>query len=280
MAAPLDLLLARGAAGFNEARRRGQVPGDHTGATLTRLFFANADLSGLLLVGSEWEDCTVGGVDFTGADLTNAWVHGGRFERCSFRGAALAGATFEDVDFVDCDFTGATGLDSLEREAARFEATKGLGEGPAARDPAAPTFTPGHVAVDPALEAQLEARPDDDALWLVYGDWLLSQGDVRGELVARHRAAASREGRAAFDAFVADNLDELFRDCADSVRAGGQAPELTVTWRHGFVHAATLRADNPERPWPCPSPASCVASPMACATGRRRTEGPRTATRR
>lgn len=248
MTATLDQRLAHGAAAFNDARRRGEVPRDHTGATLSRLFIGHADLSKLVLVGTEWEDCTVGGADFTGADLSNAYVHGGRFERCTFRGAQLGGATLEDVDLVDCDFTGARGLESLEQLGVRADGVLGLGHAPAVLEAAAPVFTPGLVAVNEVLERDLEQRPDDDALWIVYGDWLLAQGDVRGELVARHRAAGTHEGRAAFRAFVGDHVEEVFRECAEYVRAGGQAPELDVEWRRGFVHGATLRADNPERP--------------------------------
>lgn len=248
MTATLDQLLAHGAAAFNDARRRGEVPRDHTGATLSRLFVGHADLSNLILVGSEWDDCTVGGADFSGADLSNAYVHGGRFERCRFQGARLDGATFEALELVDCDFTGARGLETLEQLEVRADAVKGLGHAPTALEPAAPLFTPGLVAVNELLERDLERRADDEALWVVYGDWLLSQGDLRGELVARHRNTGTLEGRAAFDVFVGDHVEEIFRECAEHVRAGGQTPELSVEWRRGFVHGATLRADNPERP--------------------------------
>lgn len=248
MTVALDQLLARGAAAFNDARRRGEVARDHTGATLSRLFVGPADFSGLGLVGTEWEDCTVGGADFSGADLSNAYVHGGRLERCNFQGAQLAGATFEAVELVGCDFTGARGLDTLEQLDVRADEVKGLGHATAEPEAAATAFTPGLVAVNELLERELDTRTGDEALWVVYGDWLLSQGDLRGELVARHRSAGTIEGRAAFEAFVGEHTEAVFRECAEYVRAGGQMPELSVEWRHGFVHGATLRADNPERP--------------------------------
>jgi uncharacterized protein (TIGR02996 family) len=43
------------------------------------------------------------------------------------------------------------------------------------------------------LEAQLRADPDDEATWLVYGDWLLEHGDARGELVRSHRELTEDE---------------------------------------------------------------------------------------
>lgn len=246
MKAPaIDKLLAKGSDSFNALRAAGGLAVDHTGATFTRLYFANADLSRLGLVGTEWEDCNVGGVSFDGADLSNAYVHGGRFERCTFRGANLAGATFEDVELVDCDFTGALGLDTLELE--------GLGATPTRDDEAAePGFIPGHVASHAQYEADIEANPDDEQRWLVYADWLQAQGDVRGELIARHRSAVSRShregGTETFAAFVDEHLEELFRDCADEVRGGGQTPELRPEWRHGLLSGATLRVENRERP--------------------------------
>ncbi|MEW5740013.1 MAG: pentapeptide repeat-containing protein [Myxococcota bacterium] len=239
----IEQLLAKGARAFSAARAAGRLPVDHTGATFTRLFFARADLSKLVLVGSEWEDCHLGAVDFSGADLSNAYVHGGRFERCSFRGANLTGATFEAVDLVGCDFTDALGLDALEYADARLEDVRGLVGGdttPAPGGEAEAHFIPGKVATHPDFEAALDAHPDDEGRWEVYGDWLQTQGDLRGELVARH-------GKPGFDDFVQAHVEEIFRDAADEARGGGQMPELTVEWRHGFVHAATLRADNPER---------------------------------
>ena len=77
-------------------RKDGRVAIDHTGATFAQLFSANADLSGLQLIGSEWEKCDLSKVSFREADLSNAYFHGGRLQDCDFRGANLEGATFEE----------------------------------------------------------------------------------------------------------------------------------------------------------------------------------------
>ena len=37
------------------------------------------------------------------------------------------------------------------------------------------------------LEEHLRNHPEDWTSWLVYGDWLLEQGDARGELIAAQR---------------------------------------------------------------------------------------------
>jgi uncharacterized protein (TIGR02996 family) len=33
------------------------------------------------------------------------------------------------------------------------------------------------------LEARLREAPEDEGAWLVYADWLLERGDVRGEVI-------------------------------------------------------------------------------------------------
>ena len=96
MAKPLTIesLLKNGSAEWNKLRKAGQVPTDHTGATFTQLFSANADLSSLELVGTEWERCDLSKINFRDTDLSNAYFHGGRLQDCDFRGATLEGATF------------------------------------------------------------------------------------------------------------------------------------------------------------------------------------------
>jgi uncharacterized protein (TIGR02996 family) len=63
------------------------------------------------------------------------------------------------------------------------------------------------------LEALLRADPDDEATWLVYGDWLLEHGDARGELVRSHRELTDAERK----------------------RYSGATAAQTVTrWKYGF----------------------------------------------
>mgnify|MGYP000945055651 CR=1 FL=1 len=74
----IEELLKSGSKQWNQLRKDGKVPVDHTGATFPQLFSANADLSGLTLIGSEWEKCDLSKVSFKEADLSNAYFHGGR----------------------------------------------------------------------------------------------------------------------------------------------------------------------------------------------------------
>lgn len=122
----IEKLLQSGSAEWNKLRKAGQVPTDHTGATFTQLFSANADLSGLGLVGSEWERCDLSKINFRDADLSNAYFHGGRLQDCDFRGANLEGATFEKLKLLRCDFTGARGLEEVEMEDVDMDRVVGL----------------------------------------------------------------------------------------------------------------------------------------------------------
>lgn len=127
----IETLLRNGSAEWNKLRKAGKVGLDHTGATFTQLFSANADLSGLGLVGTEWEKCDLSKVSFRESDLSNAYFHGGRMQDCDFRGANLEGATFERVKLLRCDFTGAQGLDAVEMDEVDMDRVVGLdGEEP------------------------------------------------------------------------------------------------------------------------------------------------------
>ncbi|MCI0669028.1 MAG: pentapeptide repeat-containing protein [Myxococcaceae bacterium] len=122
----IEKLLAAGSAEWNRLRKAGQAPTDGTGATFAQLFSANADLSGLTLIGSEWERCDLSKVSFRDTDLSNSYFHGGRMQDCDFRGANLEGATFEKLKLLRCDFTGAQGLEELELEDVDMDRVVGL----------------------------------------------------------------------------------------------------------------------------------------------------------
>jgi hypothetical protein len=122
----IEQLLQNGSAEWNRLRKAGKVPTEHTGATFTQLFSANADLSGLGLVGSEWERCDLSKVNFRDTDLSNAYFHGGRLQDCDFRGANLEGATFEKLKLLRCDFTGARGVDEADFEDVDMDRVTGL----------------------------------------------------------------------------------------------------------------------------------------------------------
>ncbi len=150
----IEKLLAAGSAEWNRLRKAGKVGNDHTGATFSQLFSANADLSGLELVGSEWEKCDLTKMNFRDADLTNAYFHGGRLQDCDFRGANVTGATFERMKILRCDFTGAKGLEEIELDEVDLDRVQGL-HGEAAPPPPPP---PTHGVTSFTREQRIQSE--------------------------------------------------------------------------------------------------------------------------
>ncbi|MCA9666107.1 MAG: TIGR02996 domain-containing protein [Myxococcales bacterium] len=53
----------------------------------------------------------------------------------------------------------------------------------------------GFVAREAEMYAHLEAHPDDEDAWRVFGDWLHERGDPRGELIVTPEPSARRVGQ-------------------------------------------------------------------------------------
>lgn len=96
------------------------------------------------------------------------------------------------------------------------------------------------------LEAKLRADPTDDESWLVYGDWLQDQGDVRGvilglehrlahgDLTAPERMSLEREIRTLRSVHEADSLAGIELSTA-----------IHLVWRYGFIIGMRLPGDRP-----------------------------------
>jgi hypothetical protein len=212
----IEQLLASGSAEWNRARKAGKVGTDHTGATFAQLFSANADLSALELVGSEWEKCDLTKVSFRETDLSNAYFHGGRLQDCDFRGANLEGATFERMKILRCDFTGARGLEEMEFEEVDLDRVTGLNGEAAPPPPPPPThgvtsFTreqrlhaeeSAHQAHEEAVQNLPPFRPQDSAGTLLFRGlsglratptWVLDVPELRPPLGAQTTPGTSLE---------------------------------------------------------------------------------------
>ncbi|MFT3712869.1 MAG: hypothetical protein QM817_34890 [Archangium sp.] len=89
----------------------------------------------------------------------------------------------------------------------------------------------------PSLEEHLRSRPDDWASWLVFGDALLDQGDVRGELIRlEHQHANARSGQDR----VADEIRAFIKQHQPTWHAPlpeGARPQ----WLHGFIVGLELQ---------------------------------------
>lgn len=158
----IETLLQSGSAEWNRLRRAGKVPLEHTGATFAQLFSANADLSGLSLVGTEWEGCDLSKVNFREADLSNAYFHGGRLQDCDFRGANLEGATFERLKLLRCDFSGAHGLDALELDGVEMDRVQGINGEDAPPPPPPPVYGITSFTREQKAAAEAEMAPEPE----------------------------------------------------------------------------------------------------------------------
>jgi uncharacterized protein (TIGR02996 family) len=80
-----------------------------------------------------------------------------------------------------------------------------------------------------ALEQLLREDPDDVLSWLVYGDYLLAQGDPRGELLALELSGAYEPANEA-------RIAALTQAQVEAIEPYARTMELE--WRYGFVMAA------------------------------------------
>jgi uncharacterized protein (TIGR02996 family) len=107
--------------------------------------------------------------------------------------------------------------------------------------------TPGTVRRNPELEAAIEKQPDNVEAYLVYGDWLQSQGDPRGELIALQCAAHQAQGEEAkklerqASALVRKYKKYLLGPLADRENDEDFGDkDVEVEWRFGFIKSARL----------------------------------------
>jgi uncharacterized protein (TIGR02996 family) len=90
------------------------------------------------------------------------------------------------------------------------------------------------------LETHLRHYPDDWPSWLVYADWLLDQGDERGELIVlehKLRAPSSEEERRVFELRV----QALHHEHGPRWRQGLVLKQVELEWHHGFLRRAVFQ---------------------------------------
>jgi uncharacterized protein (TIGR02996 family) len=101
----------------------------------------------------------------------------------------------------------------------------------------------GESASNPELETAIFANPDSADAYLVYGDWLQSQGDPRGELIALQNAALQASGEEAtklkkqVNAFIKKHKGTLL---GEELVDAWDEEELKVEWHLGFIRSARV----------------------------------------
>lgn len=89
------------------------------------------------------------------------------------------------------------------------------------------------------LEAGLREKPDDWPAWLVYGDHLTTQGDVRGELIRLEHESAMAFRDNARSRRLHNETRALIKQHEAQWR-GGLDHAVVVKWLHGFVESVQL----------------------------------------
>jgi uncharacterized protein (TIGR02996 family) len=97
---------------------------------------------------------------------------------------------------------------------------------------------------NPDLEDVILEEPTDVARYVVYGDWLLAQGDPHGELVSVQASLASTKDTKRFLELKETEKRLLAAVTASLLPAGAQ--QLTLGWRYGFVSKLEVRLDGPD----------------------------------
>jgi uncharacterized protein (TIGR02996 family) len=109
------------------------------------------------------------------------------------------------------------------------------------------------AASNPELEKSILENPDDDDAYLVYADWLQSQGDPRGELITIQHAIAKGDKKLAKEekrllaehAFMPKKLGEML---ALEKGRGDDAHRCKAEWRNGFLKLVRLSRSGEEDP--------------------------------
>jgi uncharacterized protein (TIGR02996 family) len=97
----------------------------------------------------------------------------------------------------------------------------------------------------PQLEAAIAQDPEHAAHYGVYGDWLESQGDPRGQLIALALAADAQPSprlAAAIGKLRKEHADSLLGPLAKYATRDGE--DKAFAWRYGFIRRADLQADR------------------------------------
>jgi uncharacterized protein (TIGR02996 family) len=88
------------------------------------------------------------------------------------------------------------------------------------------------AATNPVLEEAIEADPDDPAGYLVYADWLMGNGDPRGDLIRLQGSTAKR--------FLTKHAGQLLGPLAAFVKTDDHRRVDAFTWRFGFIQRLLL----------------------------------------
>lgn len=126
---------------------------------------------------------------------------------------------------------------------------------------------PIEIAINPELETAILANPDDEATFLVYADWLIAQGDPRGELITTQHGMRGQSDPVKFMTFK--KREEALRAAHLPSWLGETAAKalhrIKLDWQVGFIEA--IRLDRPDNETEATLP-ELVTAVLACPLAR------------
>jgi uncharacterized protein (TIGR02996 family) len=135
-------------------------------------------------------------------------------------------------------------VDEAKREYDRLVAAK-LKDGFKLVEDVAP---PSEIAMprNLDLETAIAASVDDPDAYLVYADWLIAQGDPRGELITTQHAMRAQQDPAQFMTFKKREEALRTQHLASWLGpvAGFAVHRLKLDWRTGFIHTARIEGPS------------------------------------
>lgn len=97
---------------------------------------------------------------------------------------------------------------------------------------------------NPALEAMVAADFENDEAWAVYGDWLMAQGDARGEMIRlaidKSDPEKAKSIQRANEAQWLGDFWPVYMKLRKEKRGWGGAPLVELQWARGFIYKARL----------------------------------------
>ena len=93
-----------------------------------------------------------------------------------------------------------------------------------------------------AIESRLRGDPSDASAWEAYSEWLIQQGDPRGELIRLSQLRAQAPTSSLRHITQGQEIERLSGECGQRV---SQIPEgAIVDWHYGFVVGLKMKLDD------------------------------------
>lgn len=101
-----------------------------------------------------------------------------------------------------------------------------------------------------SLESIIQKNPEDKEAWLVYADWLSTQGDSRGEIITLFYLlnelpkTTKNQAKYTLYQYKINNLSFLEPELLQKLLYEGNIEEIKLVWKKGFIQEASFGVDK------------------------------------